>query len=85
MAGMQFDDRNSFMGAAGSGRDIVPHATNLNQTRAIMVSTDGTTITGILEKDTTAHTTFPLLAGVMYIFAFKTITAVTGGTAKGYL
>ena len=81
----QYSDSNSVSAPARLGRDIVVHPTNANQTRMIMVSADATTITGILEGDTAPHTTFGLKAGVMYEFAFKTITAVTGGTAKGYL
>lgn len=85
MSGMQYTERDSFMGPARKGFDVTPHATNPNQTRAIMVSTDNATVTGVLEADTAPHTTFPLKAGILYQFAFKTITAVSTGTVKGYL
>ena len=66
--------------------DVTPSATAFEpHTRAIMVSDDDTTVTGIMKNDNESHTTFPLKAGVLYPFEFKIISAVSGsGTVKGY-
>lgn len=80
-------DRDSMQAPGQNGFDIVAHAVDdlPNITRYIMVSLDTVTITGYLEGNSTdIHTTFGLAAGVMHKLAFKRITAVTGGTAKGY-
>ena len=58
-------------------------------TRAIMVSEDDMTVSGILvgqDLDTAAgiHTTHNLKAGILYPFAFRRITAVSTGSVKGY-
>lgn len=81
----QYSDSNSVSAPARMGMDITAHATNPTNTRYVMVSTDGTTITGILEGDTASHTTFGLKAGTMYKMSFKKITAIAGGTVKAYL
>jgi len=85
MAKQQYPDRDSFLGPARHGFDITPSASELaNNTRGVMVSTDGATITGILEGDSASHTTVPLKNGVMYSFAFKVISSISTGSAKGY-
>ena len=83
----KYKDKDSAMAPLQVGFNITPHASNELPyiTRVVMVTDDGTTITGYLEgDDTNSHTTAPLKAGLMYSFAFKRVTAVSAGTAKGY-
>lgn len=81
----QYDHRNSFLAPIRAAFNVTPAGTDLAVfTRAVMVDTDGATITGILEGDTVSHTTVPLKLGVLYPFAFKRISAVSSGTVKGY-
>ena len=80
-------DAKSILASGGKARDLVAHAVDDLPivTRAVMVSLDGTIITGYLVNDPdTEHSTFGLLAGLMHSMAFKRITAITGGTVKGY-
>lgn len=80
-------DRGSITAPGGKAIDVTVHASDdlPMVTRGIMVSTDGTIITGYLENDpNNLHVTFPLSAGVMYPMAFKRITILTSGTVKGY-
>lgn len=85
MSNQQYTDKDSFLASARIAIDVTPSANDLPlYTRCVMVSTDGATITGVLEGDTVSSTTFPLMTGLMYPFAFKKITAVSTGTVKGY-
>ena len=81
----RYTDNDSALGSANGVFDITPAVGELDQsTRMVMVDTDGTTVTGTLIADSDENTTFALKAGIMYPFRFKEITAVTGGSAKGY-
>lgn len=82
---LQFEDRDSFMASGRKGFDVTPSSDELPVwTRFIMVTVDDMTVTGILEGDTTSHTTAPLKVGVPYPMAFKVISAVSAGAVKGY-
>ena len=79
------DTVDAAFGPVNRSWDVTPSATPfLVPTRAIMVSADDITVTGILKHDTVSHTTFGLKAGVMYPFEFSSITAVSAGTVKAY-
>lgn len=80
-----YDNRDSFLAPARHAFTITPSATELtNFTRAVMVTEEEATITGILEGDTVSHTTPPLKVGILYPFAFKVISAVSDGSVVGY-
>jgi hypothetical protein len=83
--GQRFEGLDSAMAGASFGRDITPSATAFTQhTRFIMVDTDDVTVTGEFIGEATSHTTVPLKKGLIYPFFFSKITAVSGGTVKGY-
>lgn len=67
------------------GFDVTPSPTPLSTyTTAIMVNTEGATVTGILAYSKKEFTTLPLSIGVMYPFSFEKITAVSAGNVKAY-
>lgn len=81
-------DRNteySFLAGCRRAFDITPSSDDLEvPTRAIMVSADDITVTGVFVGQTDSHTTFSLKSGTVYPFCFKKITSVSSGSVKGY-
>lgn len=80
-----YTDNDTILAPIRGGFDVTPGATDLAiPTRAIMVTTDDATVTGILVDQENPHTTAPLKTGVIYAFRFKRITTVSAGAVKGY-